>query len=156
MNNPTSLANQITSDHKLLIYLSDFMWASSNAIMAVYESNDFGETAKSDESPVTRADLATHQVLVNGLAELTPGIQIISGGNPGSVAIGQTSASFWLIDPLGGTKEFINRNDEFTYNLALIENHGPTLGFVSSPAQKLLYIGGAVNTQIESTGPVKS
>ena len=110
--------------------------------MAVYGSDDFGETAKSDESPVTRTDLAAHQVLVNGLAKLTPGIPIFSEEDPGSVAIGQTSASYRLTDPLDGTKEFINRNGKFNCNLALIEDHQPTLGLVSIPAVGLLYISG--------------
>ena len=137
-----SLATAITEDHQLLDKFSRIMWNASEAIMAVYQSDDFGETAKLDESPVTRADLAAHQMLVQGLAKLTPEIPIVSEEDPGSVAIGQTSASYWLIDPLDGTKEFINRNEEFTCNLALIENHRPTLGLVSIPALGLLYTGG--------------
>jgi 3'(2'), 5'-bisphosphate nucleotidase len=137
-----SLATEITKNNQLLDKLSRIIWDASEAIMAVYRSDDFGETAKSDESPVTKADLAAHHALVKGLAKLTPEIPIVSEEDPGSVAIGQTSASYWLIDPLDGTKEFINRNGEFTCNLALIEDNRPTLGLVSIPAAGLLYIGG--------------
>ena len=118
------------------------MWEASDVIMAVYRQGDFGETMKSDKSPVTEADLAGHHVLIHGLALLTPEIPVVSEEDAESVTIGRKESCYWLIDPLDGTKEFINRNDEFTCNLALIENHTPTLGFVSIPAQELLYIGG--------------
>ena len=135
-------AKHITNNDTLLNSLLKLMWEASGEVMGVYASDDVGETLKSDASPVTRADLAAHQLLVGGLKRLTPEIPVVSEEDTESVAIGRDASCYWLIDPLDGTKEFINRNDEFTCNLALIENHEPTLGFVSVPALELLYYGG--------------
>jgi 3'(2'), 5'-bisphosphate nucleotidase len=122
--------------------LVQLMWEASDAILAVYESSDLGIKTKDDQSPVTKADLAAHQVLVAGLAPLTPNIPIVSEEDPGSLSIPQTHARYWLIDPLDGTKEFIHRNGEFTCNLALIDAHKTVYGFVSVPVLGLLYHGG--------------
>ena len=137
-----SQAQRIHQDAELLSRVSRLVWAASDAIMAVYASDAFGESAKADDSPVTAADLAAHRVLVDGLAALTPDIPIVSEEDADSVALGREHSCYWLIDPLDGTKEFINQNDEFTCNLALVEDHRPTLGFVSIPALGLLYTGG--------------
>ena len=137
-----SRADRITDNHTLLDNLHHLMWDASDAIMAVYKADDFGETQKSDQSPVTRADLSAHHVLVGGLKTLTPWIPVVSEEDSESVAIGRDGHCYWLIDPLDGTREFIKRNNEFTCNLALIEDHQPTLGFVSVPALGLLYYGG--------------
>ena len=137
-----SQAQRIHQDAERLDHISRLVWDASDAIMAVYKSDAFGESAKADDSPVTAADLAAHRVLVDGLAALTPDIPIVSEEDASSVETGRHSACYWLIDPLDGTKEFINRNDEFTCNLALVEDHRPTLGFVSIPALGLLYTGG--------------
>ena len=137
-----SRAKQITDNQPLLDELTQLMWETSDAIMSVYQADDFGEALKSDESPVTRADLAAHEALVAGLTRLTREIPVVSEEDPDSVAVGRKADCYWLIDPLDGTKEFINRNDEFTCNLALVEDRRPTLGFVSVPALGLLYYGG--------------
>src|SRR5690625_1595556 len=83
--------------------------------------------AKSDQSPLTLADLAAHRVIVNGLENISPDIPVISeeGGIP-AYEVRKEWSKFWLVDPLDGTKEFINKNGEFTVNIALIEagKHG--------------------------------
>ena len=135
-------SSRIKDSDELLNSISNLMWKASDVIMAIYQQNDFGETMKSDKSPITQADLAGHYALIQGLAILTPEIPVVSEEDADSVAIGREQSCYWLIDPLDGTKEFINRNDEFTCNLALIEDHRPTLGFVSVPTLELLYIGG--------------
>ena len=137
-----SQAQRIHQDAELLSRISRLVWAASDAIMAVYASDAFGESAKADDSPVTAADLAAHRVLVDGLATLTREIPVVSEEDASSVETGRHKKCYWLIDPLDGTKEFINRNDEFTCNLALIEDHRPTFGLVSIPALGLLYSGG--------------
>ena len=137
-----SQAQRIHQDAERLDHISQLVWDASDAIMAVYKSDAFGESTKADDSPVTAADLAAHRVLVDGLAALTPDIPIVSEEDADSVALGREHPCYWLIDPLDGPKEFINRNDEFTCNLALVEDHRPTLGFVSIPALGLLYTGG--------------
>ena len=129
-------------DSETLQALNQLMWQASDAILAIYESSDLGIATKGDQSPVTRADLAAHQVLVAGLSALTPDIPIVSEEDPESLKIPETHTRYWLIDPLDGTKEFIERNGEFTCNLALIDAQRTVYGFVSVPVLGLLYHGG--------------
>ena len=114
---------------------------AGDRILEVY-ATDFDVQSKADESPLTQADLASHNVIVAGLAKLTPDIPIISeeDGLPPFSERGQWSR-YWLIDPLDGTKEFVNRNGEFTVNIALIEAHRPVFGVVHVPVQRKTYIG---------------
>jgi 3'(2'), 5'-bisphosphate nucleotidase len=110
-------------------------------ILKIYES-DFDVQTKADQSPLTQADLNAHEVIVGELAALTPEIPIISEeSEPPSFEVRSTWSRYWLVDPLDGTKEFINRNGEFTVNIALIENHAPVLGVVGVPALGDLYTG---------------
>lgn len=125
--------------------LSQLMWEASDAILAIYESSDLGITTKDDQSPVTKADLAAHHVLVTGLSRLTPDIPIVSEEDPDSLKIPETHSLYWLIDPLDGTKEFIQRNGEFTCNLALIDSNRTIYGWVSIPVLRLLYHGGDIH-----------
>jgi len=114
---------------------------AGNAILAVY-ATDFDVESKADESPLTQADLASHNTIVAGLKTLTPDIPIISeeDGLPEFEVRGQWNR-YWLIDPLDGTKEFVNRNGEFTVNIALIDNGRPIFGVVHVPVQEKTYIG---------------
>jgi 3'(2'), 5'-bisphosphate nucleotidase len=114
---------------------------AGNAILEVY-ATEFDVQSKSDESPLTQADLASNQCIVAGLAELTPDIPIISeeSGLPEFEERRQWNC-YWLIDPLDGTKEFVNRNGEFTVNIALIESNRPIFGVVHVPVQNKTYIG---------------
>lgn len=112
------------------------------AIMEIYAGEDFGTVRKDDGSPVTRADAAGEQVILAGLAALTPDVPVIaeeaySAGHAPDVSTGR----FWLVDPLDGTREFVNRNGEFTVNIALVEAGRPVLGVVHAPALGLTYAG---------------
>ena len=107
--------------------------AAGNAILRIYQ--DSADTSalvahKSDDSPLTLADLAAHQVLAEGLARLTPQIPVVSEEDAGSFVHRTAPGCFWLIDPLDGTKEFLARNGEFTVNIALVEGARPVLGVV--------------------------
>ena len=96
---------------------------------------------KLDGSPVTQADLAAHQVIAQGLAALTPKIPVVS--EEGHVALDQPGHStFWLVDPLDGTREFVAGSDEFTVNIALIEHETPVFGVVYVPMTTELFWGG--------------
>ena len=148
-----SHAKKITDNQPLLDNLTRLMWEASDAIMSIYQADDFGEALKSDQSPVTRADLAAHHILIDGLTKLTKDIPVVSEEDPDSVAIGRQADCYWLIDPLDGTKEFINRNDEFTCNLALVEDHRPRLGIVSVPALGSSTSVARIVFQGRSTGP---
>ena len=142
MSDPNSKAILIANDSELLTELKRLMWAASDAIMDIYNSEDFGTEAKGDDLPVTKADIAAHQILVKGLAALTPEMPVVSEEDTASFETGKSVGVYWLIDPLDGTKEFIKRNGEFTCNLALIEEKHTTLGFVTVPAKGDLYVGG--------------
>ncbi|MDB4214160.1 3'(2'),5'-bisphosphate nucleotidase CysQ [Oceanospirillaceae bacterium] len=135
-------AQAILADPKLLKALQQLVHQAGEAIMQVYQTADFGIETKKDNSPVTKADLDAHYLLVDGLAKLTPHIAIVSEEDPASQIVPQTHNYYWLIDPLDGTKEFINRNGQFTVNLALIEDNAPSFGFVSTPIDQTLYWGG--------------
>ena len=134
--------NESPFDSILFEELISLMWKASDAILEIYRSGELNTELKGDESPVTQADLAAHDVLVNGLSKLTPDIPVVSEEDPNSLQIPESYRRYWLIDPLDGTKEFINRNDEFTCNLALIDSHQTIYGFVSVPVLDLLYHGG--------------
>jgi 3'(2'), 5'-bisphosphate nucleotidase len=114
---------------------------AGRAILEVY-STDFEVQSKDDESPLTQADLASHRWIDAGLKSLTPDIPIISeeSGLPSFDERSQWQR-YWLIDPLDGTKEFVNRNGEFTVNIALIDNHRPVLGVVHVPVLNKTYVG---------------
>ncbi|KQT65272.1 MULTISPECIES: 3'(2'),5'-bisphosphate nucleotidase CysQ [Pseudomonas] len=101
-------------------------------------------TAKSDDSPVTAADLAAHHLIVAGLTALEPSIPVLSEEDadiPQSVRAGWQR--WWLVDPLDGTKEFISGSEEFTVNIALIENGRVVFGVVTMPTNGRFYVGGA-------------
>jgi len=135
-------AQAILADPKLLKALQQLVHQAGETIMQVYKTADFGIETKKDDSPVTKADLDAHYLLVDGLAKLTPHIAIVSEEDPASQIVPQKHNCYWLIDPLDGTKEFINRNGQFTVNLALIEDNVPSFGFVSTPIDQTLYWGG--------------
>jgi 3'(2'), 5'-bisphosphate nucleotidase len=115
--------------------------SAGDAIMEVY-ATEFEVQEKDDNSPLTQADMASHRVIDAGLRELTPDIPIISeeSGLP-SFAERSQWPMYWLIDPLDGTKEFVNRNGEFTVNIALIKGNQPVLGVVYVPVTGKTYTG---------------
>ncbi|HEX5787656.1 MAG TPA: 3'(2'),5'-bisphosphate nucleotidase CysQ [Woeseiaceae bacterium] len=126
---------------ELIKPLVELAEAAGDRILEVY-ATDFDVENKRDESPLTQADLASHRTLVPGLRELAPDIPILSeeGGLPSFAERGKWHR-YWLIDPLDGTKEFINRNGEFTVNIALVVNGKPVLGIVHVPVQHTTYTG---------------
>ncbi len=111
------------------------------AILEIYNGDaDFGVEAKSDDSPLTRADRAANEVICQGLEALPVKYPIISEENkllPYDVR--KAWSRCWLVDPLDGTKEFIKKNGDFTVNIALVENGEVVAGVVGIPAQDELY-----------------
>lgn len=109
---------------------------AGEAILAIYaDPSRFETEQKSDDSPLTAADLASNHILVRALKELTPRIPILSEESaqaPWSER--QHWRACWVVDPLDGTKEFLKRNDEFTVNVGLVIDHVPVLGVVYAPA----------------------
>ena len=105
---------------------------ASKKVLEIYHSEEQKFENKKDGSPVTEADLTSHQIIHAGLTKLENKIPILS--EEGNAKTIPDEDLFWLIDPLDGTKEFINRNGEFTVNIALIKDGAPILGIVFSPA----------------------
>lgn len=123
--------------------LKEIANAAGQAILEVYESPaPIDVDNKADDSPVTKADLAAHKVIEKGLTELSEQYPILSeeGGIP-EYEERKNWSRYWLVDPLDGTKEFINRNGEFTVNIALIENGEAVLGMVYVPVTDVYYWG---------------
>lgn len=116
---------------------------AGDAILNIYQ-RDFDVHNKQDDSPLTEADLAAHQIIAAALTELTPKLPVLSEEStsiPWSVR--QQWHEYWLVDPLDGTKEFIKKNGEFTVNIAHIVNGQPVWGVVVAPALGVTYQGGA-------------
>lgn len=109
-------------------------------VLAVYESIDPGTEFKQDRSPVTHADIRSHQVIIDSLWE-TPWPILSEEGSEVEFLARIKWETYWLIDPLDGTKEFLNRNGEFTINIALIHQHYPIAGWVYAPVENVLWVG---------------
>ncbi|MEX2474385.1 3'(2'),5'-bisphosphate nucleotidase CysQ [Marinobacter sp.] len=108
--------------------------AAGERVMEIYQT-DFKVNYKKDESPITAADVASHDVIVDGLQQLTPDIPVLSEEEANAPWDQRKHwQRFWLIDPIDGTREFTQRSGEFTVNIALIENGEPVLGVVTAPA----------------------
>lgn len=109
-------------------------------IMQIYTSDDWEVRLKGDESPLTAADLASNQIIVEGLSQLDPHLPIISEESEiAPYEVRKNYEYFWMVDPLDGTKEFINRNGEFAINIALIYRDKPVMGVVYVPAVQEMY-----------------
>lgn len=126
--------------HELLPDVTCIAREAGEAILAIYSEADMQVDYKTDQSPLTQADLASHQHIVASLQTLTPHIPILSEESQGiDASTRQGWQTFWLVDPLDGTKEFVQRNGEFTVNIALVSGHRPVLGVVHVPVLELTY-----------------
>jgi len=114
---------------------------AGESILRIYDT-EFKIDEKKDLTPLTEADLHSHNIIVSGLKSITPDIPIISEEEKlENFSSRKRRKQYWLIDPLDGTREFINKNGEFTVNIALIENNIPVLGIVHVPVKSETYIG---------------
>jgi len=123
-------------DRAQLQLLCDIAIAAGREVMDVY-GTEFSHVQKDDNSPLTEADLRADKVICDGLARAFPGVFVLSEESSPK-AIGSHDR-FFLVDPLDGTKEFLKRNDEFTVNIALVEDGVPVAGVVVAPALNELY-----------------
>jgi len=135
---------------KVIRTVCDLVLEAGASILEVYGRPGTVEvSSKGDQSPLTEANLAAHHVLVAGLAGLLPGVPVVSEEDDASLVHRRPTGTFWLIDPLDGTKEFIARNGEFTVNIALMERDDlpagapgsacPIAGVLYVPVSDLLY-----------------
>ncbi|MEQ9642732.1 MAG: 3'(2'),5'-bisphosphate nucleotidase CysQ [Alphaproteobacteria bacterium] len=125
---------------------------AGNHIMRIY-ATDFDVATKDDASPVTDADEGAEKIILAALEKLTPEIPIVAEERAAAGHIPDIGdGPFWLVDPLDGTREFINRNGDFTVNIALIRDGRPALGTVYAPARDLMFVAagpGQVTREVE-------
>ncbi|TMV07163.1 3'(2'),5'-bisphosphate nucleotidase CysQ [Ruegeria sediminis] len=123
---------------------------AGDSIMEIYNADDFGVKVKSDASPVTEADEAADALISAGLRKAFPDILLITEEQAASHA--KSGDTFLIVDPLDGTKEFINRRGDFTVNIALVENGTPTRGVVYAPAKGRMFYTQPDGRSVEETG----
>jgi 3'(2'), 5'-bisphosphate nucleotidase len=130
--------------------------SAGQAVMEVY-GTEFKVDIKTDKSQLTEADRRSNNIISDGLKRLYPGIPVLSEeGGEIPYSIRKEWKTFWLVDPLDGTKEFIKRNGEFTVNIALIGGGRPVLGVVYAPARDLLYFAKEGDGAYKKVGMKKS
>ena len=139
---------------QLVNILIDPVYSAGDAIMAVYSRQAIPVREKVDASPVTEADEVAEEILLKALKTVAPGVPVVAeelasrngvGGNRG--------AEFFLVDPLDGTREFINKGKSFTVNIALIQDNTPVMGIVYAPAHDWLFVGlGGHATMVDGKG----
>lgn len=135
MNKPSTQYSDLLEPVKAIAH------QAGDAIMEIYDGLYCVEQ-KPDNSPVTEADYAAHNVIAAGLAQLTPDWPVLSEeGDAVDFAVRRQWRRYWLVDPLDGTREFIKCNGEFTVNIALIEKGRPVIGVVLAPAVNRLFAG---------------
>lgn len=110
-------------------------------IMDIYNTN-FEVVSKDDQSPLTKADILSNKIICDSLKRITPNIPILSEESS-TISFHDRSkwSYYWLVDPLDGTKEFVNKNGEFTTNIALIKNNAPIFGIIHVPSRNETYWG---------------
>lgn len=138
---------------ELLEALRPIVCEAGEEIIRIYESKNYTVTKKADTSPVTDADKRSEEIILRALRKLTPDIPIVSeesaeAGDIPSIAGG----TFWLVDPLDGTKEFINETGEFTVNVALVVGDRPVLGMIGIPLKKIIYGAAGTGTATVAIG----
>ncbi|MFA0656157.1 3'(2'),5'-bisphosphate nucleotidase CysQ [Vibrio sp. 10N.222.49.C12] len=131
----------ITKDlSHLLPSVIEIARSAGQLILEIYEKKDYEEFIKSDDTPVTSADLAAHKLILKKLSELTPDIPVLSEEDA-DISLEQRSQwdRYWLVDPLDGTQEFIARSGDFATIIALIEHNKPVMGVVYAPVSGVSY-----------------
>ncbi|SHH51293.1 3'(2'),5'-bisphosphate nucleotidase CysQ [Marivita hallyeonensis] len=124
---------------------------AGDRIMEIYDSDDFEVRSKSDSSPVTEADEAADALISAGLRRAFPEIALVTEEQ--SETHDLDVRDFLIVDPLDGTKEFINRRGDFTVNIALVEDGVPTFGVVYAPAKQRLFYTNGAGGSVEEAGP---
>lgn len=130
----------------LLEFMVGLARDAGRVVMAHYRKASGKRRYKKDRSPVTAADLAANRRIVSALKRHDPSVPVVSEESPvPGYAVRRKWKVFWLVDPVDGTREFLNRTGHFTVNIALVRNGSPVAGVVFAPAMDLLYFGSAVS-----------
>jgi len=125
-------------NQNILLQLCNAAITAGNRVLDFYQL-EMEIIYKKDESPLTKADLASNKILQSSISKITPNIPILSEEEFIAWDIRKNWETYWLIDPLDGTKEFIKKNGEFTINIALIEYNKPVIGIIYAPALGCLF-----------------
>ncbi|MFK7868142.1 MAG: 3'(2'),5'-bisphosphate nucleotidase CysQ [Roseobacter sp.] len=136
---------------KLVGVMRQLALEAGDAIMQVYDSDDVGVKTKADDSPVTRADEAADAIISAGLAKAFPDVLVVTEEQAATHA--KSADTFLIVDPLDGTKEFVNRRGDFTVNIALVEQGVPVRGIVYAPARNRMFYTGSDGVSVEEAGP---
>jgi 3'(2'), 5'-bisphosphate nucleotidase len=123
---------------------------AGEAIMEIYQAPDLGVERKADASPVTAADLAADRIISAGLRAAFPGVPLVTEEQ--AATHGALQGDFLIVDPLDGTKEFIQRRGDFTVNIAYVRGGVPVRGVVYAPAKERLFYTNAVGQSVEEDG----
>jgi len=135
---------------KLVEVMRRLSLEAGDRIMEIYNSDDFEVKVKSDESPVTVADEAADALISAGLQAAFPDVALVTEEQAASHA--ESATTFLIVDPLDGTKEFINRRGDFTVNIAYVEDGVPTRGVVYAPAKGRMFFTQADGSSVEEAG----
>lgn len=139
-------------DHdRLITEMRRLALEAGDAIMAIYDGPAFEVRSKDDASPVTAADEAADAIIAAGLRAAFPDVTLITEEQAASHAL--AASTFLIVDPLDGTKEFVQRRGDFTVNIAYVENGAPLRGVVYAPAKGRLFYTDATGRAVEETGP---
>ncbi len=124
----------------LLPQIIEIARSAGQLILDIYQKKQYEEYTKSDETPVTSADIAAHKLITERLRELTPDIPVLSE-EAADISLEQRAQwqRYWLVDPLDGTQEFIARSGDFATIIALVDNNQPTMGVVYGPVSGVTY-----------------
>lgn len=132
-----SKSHLIELNQSLLSYVRKIAEKAGEAILTFYKRDDIEVQFKNDLSPLTEADLASNSIITRALKEITTKIPILSEEGK---SMYNNDDTFWCVDPLDGTKEFIKQNGEFTVNIALIKNNQPVLGVIHIPVTNITFM----------------
>ena len=129
--------------------LADIAWQAGEIVLGHYANETIASRKKNDQSPVTAADEDAERFILEELAKAAPDVPVIAEEEAARGHFRKIAHRFFLVDPLDGTKEFLNRNGEFTVNIAEIEGGRPVRGVVYAPAKNRLFIGDGANGAFE-------
>lgn len=136
---------------KLVKVIRTLSLEAGDKIMEIYGTDDFNIKSKSDDSPVTAADEAADKIISDGLRAEFPDVMLVTEEQ--ATTHSAQGDTFLIVDPLDGTKEFINRRGDFTVNIAFVEAGTPTRGVVYAPARDRMFFTQADGQSVEETGP---
>ena len=122
---------------KITMSLIDTFHSAGDLALSIREKG-LKKEIKSDNTPVTNGDIEVNKVLTKKIKETTPNIPVVSEENSENKE-NQSLKDFWLIDPIDGTRDYLNNKDEFTLNASLIINNKPLIGLINAPAKKRMF-----------------